>query len=346
MTDRLTSGLPRLLVLVACVVIISWGIKAASELLSLILFGLFLALGTLPLPKWMMHQFKLARSTALALTVALLGTLQLVLIFLLYERAIRIKEKLPIYQERLNALYEHITVFLSAHGIDITRLAITKVSTSDQVVKLADLILPKASHFFSEGLLVVLLAGIFLFKVAEDAEGKGIFHFKMGEAAVRGHVGSTVAQIRSDVALYIGIRAATGALTALANLVLLVALGVDFPLVWCALYFFLHFIPNVGIIIALVPPTCLALLMMGWKKALLVAGGMVLTELLSDYVLTPLFLEKGVNVSFMEIMLSLLWWGFLLGPAGGILAIPLTLALRRFIAGFSKEQELAEVPSG
>jgi AI-2 transport protein TqsA len=62
-----------------------------------------------------------------------------------------------------------------------------------------------------------------------------------------------------------------------------------------------------------------------------VAGGLILTQMVGDYVVKPMLMKKGLNVSFLEIMLSLVIWGFLLGPVGAIVAIPLTLALRRAI---------------
>lgn len=139
---------------------------------------------------------------------------------------------------------------------------------------------------------------------------------------------------------YIAISAETGVITALANLVVLVAFGVDSPLLWCALYFLLHFIPNVGFILALVPPSLLALLMLGWKKALLVAGGLIVTQMLTDYGLTPILMKKDMDISFLEIMVSLMVWGFLLGPAGAILAVPLTLSLKKFIERVSNQSEL------
>jgi AI-2 transport protein TqsA len=99
-------------------------------------------------------------------------------------------------------------------------------------------------------------------------------------------------QIHNDVAHYTGIFAKTGVLMALANLVLLAVFGVDFPLVRCALYYFLPFIPRIGFILALVPASCVALLMLSWKKALLVAGGLVLTELVSEHAITPMLLRN------------------------------------------------------
>ena len=84
---------------------------------------------------------------------------------------------------------------------------------------------------------------------------------------------------------------------------------------------------------------------LGWKRALLVAGCLILTEMLGDYVLKPMMMIKGLHVSMMEIMLSLIVWGFLLGPAGAILAIPLTLVLRRLIEKPRMEESTAAVNS-
>jgi len=334
MTDRLTSGSMHFLLGAACIVIVSAGIKAASDVLSLILLGFLLAYSALPLLKWMMHQFHLRKTVALALAIGLMGTLAVALLVLLYENLASVKAKFPIYQEHARDLYQHVAVFLHAHSIDITSFSATKLSTSNEIVRFANLILPEVGRLFSDGLVVILLGAILLAMIAEDTK--------------RANARPILTQVQNDVAHYVAVYATTGVLTALANLVLLVAFGVDFPLVWCVLYFFFNFIPSIGFLLALVPPGCLALLMLGWKKALLVVGGLVLTQLVQNYVITPMFLrKKGATVSFMEQTISLLWWVFLLGPVGGILAIPLTLAIKRFLPGFFIiERSYAPAPPG
>jgi AI-2 transport protein TqsA len=72
--------------------------------------------------------------------------------------------------------------------------------------------------------------------------------------------------------------------------------------------------------------------MFGWKRALLVACGLILTNVIVDNMVTPIFMKHAVDVSFLEITLSLVFWAFLMGLPGAILAIPLTLALRKFLA--------------
>ena len=200
--------------------------------------------------------------------------------------------------------------------------------SSDRIIEFARMILPTVIGLFSDRLLISLLSLIFLIEMADP------------EGAKTGPLARNLAYYGADVQAFITISAKTGAINALANFVILIALGVDFPVVWCFLYFFLHFIPNVGFLISLVPPTLMALLMLGWKRALLVLGGLILTEMLGDYVVKPMLMIKGLHVSLLQIMLSLMIWGFLLGPAGAVLAIPLTLALRKYIDSPLVEAEL------
>jgi predicted PurR-regulated permease PerM len=150
----------------------------------------------------------------------------------------------------------------------------------------------------------------------------------------------------SDARSHVAVTAKTAGINALINLVFLLVLGVDTPVVWSFLCFFLDFIPTLGFVIALVPPTFVTMLMYGWKRALLVAGGLILTNLIVDNVVTPIFMKHGVNVSFLDITLSLVAWAFVLGLAGAILAIPLTLALRKFVAKNSSAPEPAPILSG
>jgi AI-2 transport protein TqsA len=333
MTEHVPPSLLRFLEAAACIVIISWGVNQASHLIMILLFSLLLAYCILPLPKWVMHRFKLSKSAAIALTVSLMGIFYLVASIYLAESAYRMMARLPTYEEDLKGIFEQVAPFLNSHGIQFPGQSGTKWLSSDRIIGFAREGVPAALGLLSDRVLIGILSLLAVILMAEE----------------EGNKTRLVAQLEyygRDVQRFIAISAKTGAITAFANLVLLAALGVDFPVLWCVLYFFLHFIPNVGFIIALVPPTLLALLTLGWKRALLVAGGMVLTNLVADYVLTPIFMKKGVDISFLEIMLSLIVWGALLGPASGIVAIPLTVAFRKFAEGFSKEGKSAMAPSG
>jgi predicted PurR-regulated permease PerM len=333
MPERGSSSL-RVLQTAAYVVIVAFGIWAASHVLSVLLLALLVTYSVLPFPKWLMHRFGVRKSLAIVLTVVFMVVLHVVISAALIEAGLQLREKWPVYAEHIGLLHEQIAAFLSAHGILATPVHVKSLYSYDRIVELAEVVLPRAFDLLSDRLLIAMLALIFLVESANP------------EGAQAGPLARNLTHYGTDVQRFIAISAQTGAINAAANLVLLVALGVDFPVVWCVLYFFLHFIPNIGFLIALVPPTLMALLMMGWKRALLVAGGLILSQILGDYVISPMLMKKGLHVSFLDMTLSLMVWGFLLGPAGAVLAIPLTLVLRKFLTGPLTEGTPAVQPSG
>jgi AI-2 transport protein TqsA len=333
MTESSPSAPLRFLQAAAYIVIVAWGIRTASNILSVILLALLLACAFLPLPRWLMRRFQLRKGQAIAWSVALAIAIQLVLHVAMAEAGFQILKKLPIYEEHFSSLYVRIAGFLSAHGIQSASLSFKNLYSSERTIEFLRMILPPATGLLSDRILVSLLSLIFLIEMAHP------------DKTEIGPLARNLVHYGEDAQRFIAISAKTGALTAVTNLVLLIALGVDFPVLWCFLYFFLQFIPSVGFLVAIVPPFMVALLMLGWKRALLLAGGMFLTQMISDYVIQPRLLKKGLHVSFLQIMLSLLIWGFLLGPAGAILAIPLTMALKKFIENPLTEGKHSSAPA-
>ena len=333
MLERLSPPM-RFLHAAACVVIILWAIKAASEIIWPVLIALLIAYCILPLPTWLLQRFKLGKSLVLLLTAAFMIGLHVVMFLMLAVTISRIRERLPLYEAHFKSAEAQFASFLTSLGLDAASIIPAELFTSDQILKLAHVVLPEALSLFSNRALIVLLTIVFVIELVAEVGVK------------RSGPGERLAFFSGDIRQYIGIQARMGGLNALANLGLLLALGVDFPLLWCVLYFFLNFVPTLGFIIALIPPTFLAFLMFGWERALMVAVGLILTNTVIDNFVTPRFMKKGMDISFLEVTLSLLFWGFLLGIAGGILAVPLTLVLKKLIGGLSKEGDFSEAPSG
>jgi len=323
------SGPVRLLHVGAYIVIVAWGVRSASEILSVVLISLLLAYALVPVPKWLMKRFRLRKLSAIVMTVCFVVALYLVVSVALVEASYQMKAKLPIYEAHLRIMYEQIVAFLGAHGIQSASLSYKSFYNSDKVMSLMEALLPKVIGFFSDRVLVATLSVIFLIEIA-DSEGIGT-----------GPLARRLLYYGRDVQRFIAISAQTGAITALANLALLVALRVDFAIIWCVLFFYLHFIPNIGFLIAIIPPILVALLTFGWKRAVFVAIGLVITELIADSVLQPVLMSKGLDVSFLQTTLSLLIWGFLLGPAGAVLGVPLTIVIKKYLQDPLVEREIA-----
>ena len=323
-----TPPMLRFLLGAACSVIILCGVRAAAPILAPLLLGLLLAYAIVPFPRWLIRRFQFPRSAAIGMTAAAIVTVGLFLAFSLNLASMRIDERLPIYEQHLASLYEQGEIFMSAHGAGAPFHSIKNTLTPAQLREIAGILLRAVRVIVSEILLISLLAFLFILEMTDIGK-------KRSALAAR------LAYYRSDAETYAAVTARSAGINALVNLAFLIVMGVDTPVIWSVLYFFLDFIPTLGFLIALVPPTFVTLLMFGWKKALVVACGLILTNLIVDNVVTPIFMQHAVDVSFLEITLSLLGWTFLLGLPGAIVAIPLTLALRKFVAKSLKAEGLA-----
>ncbi|HTT21106.1 MAG TPA: AI-2E family transporter [Candidatus Sulfotelmatobacter sp.] len=334
MDDRARPSILPLLQGAACAVIILLGLKVASPIIAPLLLALLLAYAVTPFPNWLMGRFKLSKNAAIALTAVAAGALTLYLVLAVDLATVRVAAKLPVYEQRLASLYEQVASFMSANGIVAPSLSVKSVLTPERLHQIARVALPEAGAVVSNGLLISLLGFLFVIEMTENIGVK------------RRPLAETLLYYGSDARSYVTVTAKTAGINALINLAFLLVMRVDTPVVWCFLYFLLDFTPTLGFLIALVPPTFVTLLMFGWKRALLVACGLILTNVIVDNMVTPIFMKHAVDVSFLEITLSLVFWAFLMGLPGAILAIPLTLALRKFLAQNWRQPQPVFHPTG
>ena len=125
----------------------------------------------------------------------------------------------------------------------------------------------------------------------------------------------------------------------------LTILGVDYPVLWGLLAFLLNYVPNIGSIIAAVPAVLLALVQLGPAEAAWAAAGYLAVNVLFGNVLEPRFMGRGVGLSALVVFLSLVFWGWVLGPVGMFLSVPLTITAKIALAA-SDETRWAAVLLG
>jgi AI-2 transport protein TqsA len=140
--------------------------------------------------------------------------------------------------------------------------------------------------------------------------------------------------LSNELVVYIRVRAVLGAAAAAADTVLLLALGVPYAILWGVVSFLFSFVPNLGFLLALVPPTVFAFLEHGPLTAVAVVAGYVAINLAFDYVLQPRMMSTNLDLSPVVVIVSILAWTVVIGPAGALLAVPLTIALRVLLVPF------------
>ncbi|MDO5712064.1 MAG: AI-2E family transporter, partial [Micrococcales bacterium] len=116
-----------------------------------------------------------------------------------------------------------------------------------------------------------------------------------------------------------------GAAVAALDIAALVWLGVPLALVWGLLSFLTNYIPNIGFVLGIVPPALMALLANGPQTALLVIVSYSVINFIIQSIIQPKFLGNAVGVTATVSLLSLLFWAWVLGPLGALLALPTTL---------------------
>ena len=102
----------------------------------------------------------------------------------------------------------------------------------------------------------------------------------------------------------------------------------DFPLLWGLLAFLLNFVPNIGSVIAAVPPVILAYVQLGALPTSIVILGFSIINVFIGSFIEPKFLGKGLGLSSLVVFLSLVFWGWVLGPIGMLLSVPLTITAK------------------
>ncbi len=125
---------------------------------------------------------------------------------------------------------------------------------------------------------------------------------------------------------YIVARTVLGLVAAVLDFIVLIFLGVPSALLWAILSFLFSFVPNIGFILALVPPTIVAFAVSGLPTAIAVVVAYCLINVLIDYILQPRYIGATVDLSPLVVTLAIVFWGIVLGPAGALLAVPMTIA--------------------
>lgn len=127
---------------------------------------------------------------------------------------------------------------------------------------------------------------------------------------------------------YLVIKTVMSLLTGVCVAIWLAILGVDFAIMWGFVAFLLNYIPAIGSALASVPPILLALVQFGPGKAILVAVGYMVVNSVFGNLLETRFMGRGLGMSALVVFLSLIFWAWVFGPVGMLLAVPLTMTMK------------------
>lgn len=303
----------------AAVIVIIAGLRAAAPLLVPLLVAVFLSMVTFPLvaalqrrgvPPWP------AVLLALLVTIAMLTGPGLVV----QGTATQFVAAAPRYQERLLQMTAFVQERLAAYGIQTGDIG--AVLDPSIVIDIVGFTVTGIAALLSNLVLVLLTMTFILLEAAS-------FTRKLREVRSVGEdEPDYLSGVPHQVLRYLWIKTAISIATGLLLGLWVAILGVDFAVLWGFLAFVLNYIPNFGSILAAIPPVLLATLQEGPGWALLVALGYLAVNIVMGNILEPMLMGRRLGLSPLVVLLSLFFWGWLWGPVGMLLSVPLTMVMK------------------
>jgi len=319
------------IVAAAAFVIVLLGLHLGSDFVVLITFSMLATLLVLPLHERLRRRGLgngVAVLIGLAAYIAVLGAAGALLVIGIAS----FLRDLPNYEDEIQSAVDQL---MAAIGGDASQPLVDPEAIANSARGIAQ---------WSLGGLVMIAYSVpvvaYLLLEAPRADDRMRWAFGENAPALeRGRV------LAGRLRTFVVARAVLGAIAAVLDVVALIVLGVPAALLWGLLAFLLSFIPNIGFILSLIPPAILGLLTGGPMVALAVIVAYSVINLAIDYVVQPRFIGGSVDISLSPVIVtvSIVFWGGLLGGAGALLAVPLTLVVVALADAFDTSRPLARL---
>jgi len=316
--DVKLSNIPIFFIAAASLVVVVAGMRTAAALINPFLLAIFLTMLFSPFLFWLQRQ---GVPNALAVVVILAGFLVMAgLVMVFVGRSVNaLTGQLPVYQERLAQIMAQLFAWLNSHGIDTSNVLIADYFSPGKIMSLVTLTLSMVRGLFTN-MFLVFFTVLFILIEASGFPDKLQAAFPNPERTLGQFKAMT-----TSVNQYMAVKTIFSLVTGLSIWGLLALIGIDFAPTWGLLAFLLNFIPSIGSIIAAVPAILLAFIQCGFPSALLTLLAYLLVNVLFGNILEPRFMGRRLGLSPLVVLVSLLFWGWVLGPIGMVLSVPLTM---------------------
>lgn len=311
----------RLLINCAAFVVITAGIRAANSLFVPFLLSLFIAIICLSPYLWLQ---KRRVPTGVALLLVILGILAIgsTIGTVVGASVNSFANNLPGYSAILKKKTFLVIEWMNSIGIKLPSVPLTETLGLDEPLQLIGGFLGALGKVLSNTVLIILTV-VFILLEASSFPAKLQIAFKSPETSL-----NNFDKVHENIKRYMALKTLVSLGTGFFVAIWLLILGIDYPLLWGLMAFLLNYIPNIGSIIAAVPAVLLGLIQYGFGSALLVTGGYLVVNFVFGNMLEPRLMGRGLGLSTLVVFLSLVFWGWVLGPVGMLLSVPLTMTAK------------------
>lgn len=320
--------LPRSLIILlgaGAAVLVLAGIRSVAWLVGPVFLALILVIALSPVQTWLRRRGWPSWLTTVVLVLSVTGVLAVLGLVLLVSMA-RLAVLIPQYADRSEELLTSLSS--SLEGLDVTPDQLrdaADVLDPARVVGLVTTVLAGLTGAVTS--LVFLLCLLFFLSV----EAGGIDRRLAAVATDRPQLATALRSFAHGTRSYLLVSTVFGLIVAVLDGAALALIGVPLPVLWALLAFITNYVPNIGFVIGLVPPALLALLTSGVADMLLVIAVYCVLNFVIQSLIQPRYVGDSVGLAMTTTFVALVFWAWLLGPVGALLAIPLTLLAKALL---------------
>ena len=318
------------ILLVAGLIVIGVGLKSTASIIAPVFLVVTLVITVAPLRKFLINR---RWPSALASVVSLLAIYLLLLVILgsVVWSIYRLVATLPQYATAFGKIFDSLLGVANRLGYGAEQ--IRGLASSFQVSSLAGPAQSLLGALTSGASLLILILAVAIFLAFDQA---GMPQRLAVIRDTRPHIADGLRNFAGRVRKYWIVTTVFGFLVAVLDVVGLLIIGVPLALTWGVLAFVTNYIPNIGFVLGLIPPALIALLDGGGGSAIAVVIVYVLLNVVVQTIIQPKFTGDAVGISGTVAFISLIFWAYLLGPLGALLAIPATLFLKSVLVDNSE----------
>lgn len=318
----------------AALIIIFAGMIYAKPIIAPFLLALFISIICMQPITWL-EKKRVPRG--IAIVIVILGLISIFLAFasLIGGTLSFFLNNVSKYESTVSNITDTMIQFFNNKGFNIPKDQVSKLVQPEKIVEFTTTAVKELFKMLGNSFLIFLIIlfilmefGSFSVKAKAITSGsyKSIAYFTTILQNIRHYLG-----IKTLVCLSIGILIYTA----------LLIIGVDYPLLWALIAGLMNYIPNIGSIIATIPAFLFTLMQLGIGSALWTLGSFLIIHNVLGNFIEPKIMGKGLSLSALVVLLSLLFWGFILGLVGMFLAVPFTLTIKIILEQHEETRWLA-----
>jgi AI-2 transport protein TqsA len=328
----LIEGSP--IIKLAALIIIFGGAIYAKSIITPFLLALFISVICIQPISWL-EKKRVPKWFAIIIVILGLGIIFFGFSFLIGETISSFSSNVSEYESTLTTISKSFIQFLNDQGIMIPKDKALNLIQPAIILKYTATIANELLNMMEKTFLIFLISLFILMEFGSFSD-KAKAILSRSEISIA-YISTIVHNIRN----YLWIKTVIGLSVGILIYVSLLIIGVDYPLLWALIAFLLNYIPNIGSVIASVPAILFALVQLGLGGALWTMGTFIIIHVVIGNFIEPRIMGKGLGLSTLVVLLSLLFWGFMFGLVGMILSVPCTMTIKIILEQNEKTRWLA-----